>query len=157
MIASNFPPNSKVWIYFSKRDITTEEQTYIAEKLNTFIGAWQYHGAGVEGGFEIIDQRFIVLIANEDTNVGGCSIDSSVQLFRDIDAKYNLGLLDRTTVAYTSNGTIKQTAFNKVKPLIESGEITKDAIVFNNSVATLQDFNTNWKQSAENSWVSRFF
>ena len=46
MIASNFPPNSKVWIYFSKRDITTEEQAFIAEKLDTFIASWQWRHLG---------------------------------------------------------------------------------------------------------------
>ena len=157
MIATNFPPNSKVWIYFSKRDLNQNEQQFIGNKLNEFIAAWQYHGAGVEGTFEIIDNRFIVLIANENTNVGGCSIDSSVQIFRDLDAQFNLGLLDRTAVAFSNNGAIQHAAFNQIKSLITDGVITKSSTIFNNSAATLNDFNTNWKQTAENSWVSRFF
>lgn len=157
MITSNFPLNSKVWIYFSQRDLNQVEKDFIAEKLTSFIAAWQYHGSTVEGTFEIIDNRFIVLIANENTNVGGCSIDSSVQIFRDIDAKFQLGLLDRTAVAFSSNGKIESTPFNQIKPLITNGTITKSSTIYNNSVATLNDFNTNWKQSAENSWVSRFF
>lgn len=157
MINTNFPPNSKVWVYFSKRDLLTEEQTFISEKLNAFISAWQYHGSGVEGSFEIIDNRFIVLIANENTNVGGCSIDSSVQIFRDLDTQFNLGLLDRTTVAYSLNGNLNHSAFNEVKELINEGTITKETTIFNNSVSTLEEFNNNWRQNAENSWVSRFF
>lgn len=149
-------PTSRVWVYQAKREITTEEQRVINTLLHNFIQQWESHGATVAANFEIRQNQFIILVVSESTSVSGCSIDSSVAIIRQIEEQFNLGLLDHTKVSFEQNNSIKVIPFNQVKSHVKSGEISSDTIIFNNTVTSLEELSSTWKQKAENSWVSRF-
>lgn len=156
-IINNYSPTSKVWVYQASRDFTPEETQLVTNQLNQFISNWNSHGAPVDGGFEIKHNRFIVLIASEQSGVSGCSIDSSVKVIRDIEANFNLGLLDRSIVSYLSGKEVKAVPFTSIKKEIEAGNITPNTTIFNNTVSSLSEFENSWLQKAENSWISRYF
>lgn len=156
-IINNFSPTAKVWVYQASRDITEEEKGKITVLLSNFTSSWSSHGASVEGGFDIQYQRFIILIASENSGVSGCSIDSSVHVIRQIEADFNLGLLDRGTVSYLSNQQVKAIPFTGIKKEIEAGNVLPDTLIFNNAVSSLAELESSWLQKAENSWLSRYF
>ena len=156
-IINNFAPTAKVWIYQASRNITQEESLAITEQLSAFTSSWNSHGASVEGGFEIKHNRFIILIASEASGVSGCSIDSSVKVIREIEANFSLGLLDRGVTSYLANEEVKAVPFTAIKKAIETGDIQRDTLIFNNAVSNLAEFESSWLQKAENSWLSRYF
>jgi hypothetical protein len=66
-------------------------------------------------------------------------------------------LLDRSLVAFLDKEALNIIPFNKSKANIENGLIKKDTIIFNNAVASVGEWKTNWKQQASDSWMARFF
>src|SRR5690625_7694503 len=70
-------------------------------KLEHFMGEWNAHGDSLTAAYAIPYNRFIV-IANDETKVpvSGCSIDTLSHLIKEIEDKFQLGLLNRMLVSY---------------------------------------------------------
>ena len=85
--------SSKVWVYQSTSELTTDQTVTIKELLTDFVTQWNSHGADVTGAFDLLYDRFIILAADDRNSVSGCSIDSSVSVIREIETKLNLSLL----------------------------------------------------------------
>ena len=79
------PEDSRLWIYQSNKDFTSADIEIIKEKTTIFLDNWQAHGNDLQASYLIKDKRFLVLAVNEKFNpIGGCSIDYSLQLVKDI-------------------------------------------------------------------------
>lgn len=155
---STLPKTSNVWIYASNRDFNSEESVQIQAVLHEFVTGWKSHGSALNGHFELLHNRFIVLaIDDSGASASGCSIDSSVKVIRAIEEKFKLSLTDRALVAYEKENEIQQISFQKIKEAIQQGEIQADTIIFDNSVITLEDFHAKWRRKAKESWIARFF
>jgi len=155
---ANLQDHARLWVYQSNRAFTPAETLEIAQTLNSFVSQWAAHGSQLSAAFEIVNNQFIVLAVDErQAAASGCSIDSSVGLVRQMEAKYDLTLLDKSLVAFLDGDDLNIIPFNKAKATIESGSIKKDTIIFNNAVASVGEWKTNWKQQAADSWMSRFF
>ena len=150
--------SAKVWVYQSSREFTPGEVVELTNVLTGFIDGWQAHGADLSADFQLVENRFIVLLVDETkSSASGCSIDSSVGLIRDIEIKYELNLTDKGQVAFWLNNKIKVITFKEIKSTIEAGEITRDSIIFNNSVANYKEYKENWQVAAKDSWMKRYF
>ncbi|TRW25874.1 ABC transporter ATPase [Flavobacterium zepuense] len=152
------PEESRIWIYQSNRKFSDEEVAEIEAALKQFLENWAAHGAGLEAGYELKYNRFIVIAINQDTQAAtGCSIDASVQFIQALEANYGVDLLDKMNV------TFKQGEFITHKPLIEFKKLAKDksvsanTVVFNNLVNTVGEYREFWEVPASESWHSRFF
>ncbi|WP_028981175.1 hypothetical protein [Sporocytophaga myxococcoides] len=156
---ASFPKNSKVWVYQSDREFSLEEQGYISEKLNTFVSGWESHGRKLAGTFEIRFNRFIIIAVDESvSDASGCSIDKSVVIIREIAAHTGANLLDRSLVAIrNASSPIHIVKFNEVSAAVKQGIITQETLIYNNTITSLQELETNWEIPAKSSWVSRFF
>lgn len=143
----NLPPTAKVWIYASERPFSATEVTEIDNKLHAFVENWQSHQMPVRGYGKVLENQFIVLLADDSQiAVGGCSIDSSMQVIRDIAAVYQTDLFDRMRVYYKN--TADQIVFctiQELKSKVQQGEITKETIVYNPAIAVKANLDLNWK------------
>ena len=154
----SFSPQSRVWVYQSNREFTTSEVAEIQEKLDAFTAQWQAHGHQLKAKAEIIHNFFIVITVDETaSNVTGCSIDASVRVLKEIEDKYNLDLFNRFNMAYIADG--KVVALNKedFETLVSIKKITPDTVVFNNTVQTLDEFETKWQVPFAQSWHNTVF
>ena len=101
------PDDSRIWIYQSNRDFNESEIGVIKDKTISFLDNWQAHGKDLECSYSIIDKRFIILAVNETANpIGGCSIDFSLQLIKDISNTIGIDLLNRLVVNYKLDNRI---------------------------------------------------
>lgn len=154
----SLPANSKIWIYQSERELIDSEVDFISSSLNDFILNWESHGSPVNGGFKIYYNRFIVIGADENScSPSGCSIDKSVNTIKEIENQLTISLLDRSKVAYNQNGKIKTVAFNELSSLISNGIISQETKVFDNTITTLRDIESQWEKPASNTWISKYF
>ncbi|SFW49877.1 hypothetical protein SAMN02927921_01948 [Sinomicrobium oceani] len=154
---SDLPETSRIWIYQANRSFTEEELAELNTRVETFLKAWTAHGTALQAGFEIRYNRFIVIGLNQEVHAAsGCSIDASVHFIQELEKAYDVDLLDKMNVSY------KQGEYIAYKPLIEFRKMAKDravsgkTIVFNNLVATKQEYEEHWEVPAEESWHSRF-
>src|SRR5688572_24012575 len=112
---NELPGNSRVWIYQSNRELTAEETQQASAMIKEFVQQWTSHSEKVVADGAIVYNRFIVLVADESfVSLGGCSIDSSVKIMRQLEQQFNIALFDRLAVAYRENDSIKtasQSAF----------------------------------------------
>jgi hypothetical protein len=155
---ANLQDHSRLWVYQSNRSFDANEREEINSLLATFVSQWAAHGSQLSAAYDLPYDQFIVLAVDErQAMASGCSIDSSVNLIRQIEVKYGLTLLDRSLVAFLDKEALNIIPFNKSKANIENGLIKKDTIIFNNAVASVGEWKTNWKQQASDSWMARFF
>lgn len=156
MINNNLPDTSRVWIYQSTRPFTAGEAIEINESVATFVQQWTSHKAGVRGDGQLINTRFVVLMADEDfEKPSGCSIDSSVRFIKELEQRYNTNFFDRWNIAYVKDGEVLSCTKEELPALLQSGSITDDTIVFNNLVQTKAELNTKWQVPYKDSWLKR--
>lgn len=157
-IINEMPDHSRVWVYQANRKFSEQEKAFITTQLEQFTGQWAAHGRQLAASFSIEKDQFIVLAVDEAQHAAsGCSIDASVHVIQHIESETGLSLLDRSSVAFMTEETVNIRPFTELKQAVVNGEITKDTIVFNNTVQTAADWKTHWQQPAMESWLKRYF
>ena len=150
--------NSRVWIYQSSRKLIDSELKEIENLLSVFLSNWTAHGAKLQTAFEIKYNRFIIIALDElNASATGCSIDSCVHFIQELEKKYEITLLDKMNISFKQGEYISYKSINDFKKLVKNKSVSKKAIVFNNLVVDISDYNDNWEIPAERSWHSRFF
>ena len=135
----------RVIIYPASRSFTSKESKVITEKLYDFLATWAAHGKPLSSSFKIEKNQFIIVCVDEEIEAAsGCSIDALVQIMREIDAEFQLGLFDRMKASFVENGEVKTLKLQDFKKGLREGEISSDIEVFdfskNTYVAFLSDF-----------------
>ena len=152
------PDTSRIWIYQSNREFSSEEVNVIKFNAKKFIENWTRHGDDLKGSFTIVYNRFIVIAVDENfANVSGCSIDASVRFIQQIQSELNVDLLNKLHIAFKTNDDVNSVSLNDFRSFIASDKITHDTIVFNNLVNTKADFESKWEVPAKESWHQRLF
>jgi chemotaxis regulatin CheY-phosphate phosphatase CheZ len=154
----DLPEHSKIWIYQANRKLSDEEVDEITEATKEFVENWTAHGTSLEASFVMKYNRFIILAVNQDFHPAtGCSIDSSVQFIQNLEAKYEIDLLDKMNVTYKTGEFIAFKTLIEFKQLAKSKSVSENTIVFNNLVNTIEEWQDFWEVPANESWHSRFF
>ena len=155
---NTLPEHSKVWIYQCNRRFTEGELVLVSEKTSEFLEQWAAHGTGLQAGFELKYERFIVIAVNQDEqSATGCSIDASVRFIQELEQELGVELLDKMNVAFKQGDFVNFKTLLDFKAMAKSGAIGKKTIVFNNLVTDIAEYNENWEVPANESWHSRFF
>lgn len=151
-------PESRIWIYQSKRKLNKEEQEFITSNTEKFLTDWTAHGNDLQAGVQIFDDQFIIIGVNEAANeASGCSIDKSVGFIRELDKTLNLNLLDRSKVALKNEVGISLIEFSEIKNMISNGVINPDTKVYNHAIVSKSELENGWLKPARESWIKRFF
>lgn len=154
----NFSPQSKVWIYQSSRQFTEAEVKDIQQQLDEFTAQWTAHGHQLKAKAEIPYGFFIVLIVDQDAaSSTGCSIDASVREIKKIEQTYGVDLFNRFNMAYKLEDKVHVASKEDFETLITIKNITADTTVFNNLVATLEEFQQKWEVKIADSWHNMIF
>ncbi|WP_350288822.1 ABC transporter ATPase [uncultured Croceitalea sp.] len=153
----SLPDNSRIWIYQCNRSFSAEELEEVTTGLNTFITQWTAHGSDLKAGFEIKYNRFIIIgLDQAEASASGCSIDASVHYIQSLEKQYNVDLLDKMNVSYKQGEYVAYKDLKDFKKMAKERAVSKNTIVFNNLVATKQDYLENWEVPASESWHARF-
>jgi len=152
------PDTSRIWIYQSNREFSSEEENVIKRNTKKFIDNWTRHGDDLKGSFTMVYNRFVVIAVDENfANVSGCSIDASVRFIQQIQSELNIDLLNKLHIAFKTNDDVNSVSLNDFRLFIASDKITQNTIVFNNLVNTKADFESKWEVPAKESWHQRLF
>ena len=150
----DMPDNARVWIYQSNRAFNQAELRDVAGQLEEFAQQWVRHGKLLKSWGGVLHGQFVVLMVDEQAlAAGGCSIDASTRMLKDLERQYNIALFDRLRIAYrTADGGIATVARNEFEQLLNSGQITEQTPVFNNLVANKVELETEWEIPLSQSW-----
>lgn len=152
------PEDARLWIYQANRSFAQEELKEIESDLNEFLIQWTAHGADLKAAFDLKYKRFIIIGLDQQYNAAsGCSIDASVRFIQGLEKKYEVDLMDKMNVSYKQGEFVAYKPLIDFKKMVKEGAVSKNTIVFNNLVATKEEFDQNWEVRASESWHSRFF
>ena len=122
------------------------------------MDSWNAHGIPVRGGFSVIYDQFVILCPDANQNVSGCSIDSSVKVFKSLNKKHAINALNQNLVYYKDNQQVKAVPRDEFQQLINNNSVNQSTIVFNNTIQSLKEFRENrWEVSVINSWHANAF
>ncbi len=153
----SLPNTARIWIYQCNRTFTDSELTEVKSLLGAFLTQWTAHGADLKAGYELPYGRFIVIGLDQSMNsASGCSIDASVHFIQDLERKFQVQLLDKMNVSYKQGEYIAYKPLKDFKKMAKERAVSKNTIVFNNLVASKQEFLENWEVPASDSWHARF-
>ena len=151
------PDDSRIWIYQSNRDFNESEIRIINDKTISFLDNWQAHGKDLECSYSIIDKRFIIIAVNESVNpIGGCSIDFSLQLIKDISNTIGIDLLNRLVVNYRLDNRLESLSLSDLKNKIKDGDFSPETIIFNTAINSKSELLSNFEIDIRSSWLSKF-
>ena len=151
------PDDSRIWIYQSNRDFNESEIGIINDKTISFLDNWQAHGKDLECSYSIIDKRFIIIAVNESVNpIGGCSIDFSLQLIKDISNTIGIDLLNRLVVNYRLDNKVESLSLSDLKNKIKDGDFSTETIIFNTAINSKSELLNNFEIDIRSSWLSKF-
>lgn len=153
-LPENFSNQSKVWVYQSSRLLLINELLEIEDTLKEFVASWLSHGDKVKGSVNVFFGRFIVFMADEkETQVGGCSTDSSVRLIKQLQQKYNTDFFNRQLLSFYKNDKVEQIPLNQFTYAFNNGLINEETIFFDNTVSNKKDLIEKWMTPIKNSWL----
>ncbi len=151
------PDDSRIWIYQSNRDFNESEIVIINDKTTSFLDNWQAHGKDLECSYSIIDKRFIIIAVNESFNpIGGCSIDFSLQLIKDISNTIGIDLLNRLLVNLKIDNRLESLSLSDLKNKIKDGSFSPETIIFNTAINSKSELLNNFEIDVKSSWLSKF-
>ena len=150
----DYPAEAKLWIFMAERTLNKVETDVVIMYMTQFIPQWKAHGDALKAGYELIKNQFIVVTVDETpAAASGCSIDSLTRFIKEIEQKTGVIFTNRMLVAYRENDIIKTDKLSDFRQKVKSGEIKDDALIYNNGVATLNDFWDNWEKPLKESWA----
>lgn len=150
------PQTARVWIYPSNRLLTGEEEVQITADLTAYLSKWASHGTLVRSAFELRYHQFIVIAADDNQHIGGCSLDELAHFIQALEQKYNLLLLDKMNVSYRHEDKIYYVPLTDFKKLVQHKKVDGNTIVFNNLVTNLYEYEQVWETPMIDSWHNRF-
>jgi len=148
--------DSKVWIYQSNREFRDAEVDAIRKRMKEFMEDWAAHGQQLNAFGDVYYNRFVVVFVNEiEVQATGCSIDKSVHLIKEICETFDVDLFDRLTITYLKGLDVYACNKQEFQQKVESGEIDDKTLIFNNLVNTKALFETEWKVSLKDHFLSK--
>ncbi|MEO1627412.1 MAG: hypothetical protein AAFV25_19830 [Bacteroidota bacterium] len=149
-------PQSRVWIYQSKRPFTDEELLEVNQHLDRFATQWVSHSLQLKAFGGVFHKHFIVLMVDESqASASGCSIDSSVRFIKELGHHFGLDLFDRMTFAYREGEQVKLVGRDDFAKLYEQQQINDETLVFDHLVKTKEEFDSQWVKPLKDSWHKR--
>jgi len=157
-ITYGFPDHSRVWVYQSSRPFSESEHKAVSEKLQGFNENWESHGQPVKSVASVLYGQFIVFAIDDTPNkAGGCSIDTSVHLMKQLEKDYNIELFNRLqVVAFSTEGQMMNFKFSDTTDLLKQGILNADSTIFNNAISSVKELKDNWQIPLKESWLKKY-
>ena len=151
-----FSDQARIWIYGFKNQLSVEDIKIVQNELDNFVANWKSHKDTVKGSFEILYNRFVIMVA--ESSVSGCSIDSSVSVFKKLRDEYQLDALNQDLVYFRHSESITALSRDDFQNLVNENKIVPDTIVYNMIPTMLGVFRSGqWELPFGKSWHGQVF
>ena len=136
---SQFPGDSKVWVYQSSRKLTPKEFVETQDKIETFVAKeWSAHGTKLTAKGVMLTPYHIGLAVLGDVTASGCSIDASVKFIKSIGNQLDIDFFSRLNILIEESETERFVPFSKLNTV-------PNAIMYNPMISNIEELQNNWK------------
>ena len=153
----SIPESSKVWIYPASRKLYPQEIPEIKEKIETFLNKWTQQDETILSKYALLYDRFIVVFTTDELVLKTETIDQLVAFILQLQKEYELELLDKMNVCFKQGEHVQYKDLKSFKQLIKNRSVNRNTIVFDNRVATKNEFDHFWEIPASESWYDNLF
>ena len=152
------PDNGRVWVYPISRRLSDQEAAQLEAMMEGFVQKWLSHQREVHGSGLVLENRFIILSADEAmTDVSGCSIDSSVRFIREVEQTFGVSCFDRSHLYFQdASGSIVSLDFREIRDAWDRGIIDDQTQIYNLQAAHVEDIRTKWMLPLSATPLARF-
>ena len=153
------PPDARVWIFGAERPLVETERARVLDEVDAFIGQWAAHDVPLTTARALwYDQFIFVAVDERAAGASGCSIDALVRRMKGLQAELGVELVNHAPVLYRDGAGIARVSRERFADLVESGSISQETVVFDNTVTTIGAVRDGrWELPAANSWHGRAF
>ncbi len=153
------PPDARVWIFGAERPLVETERARVLDEVDAFIGQWAAHDVPLTTARALwYDQFIFVAVDERAAGASGCSIDALVRRMKGLQAELGVELVNHAPELYRDGAGIARVSRERFADLVESGSISQETVVFDNTVTTVGAVRDGrWELSAANSWHGRAF
>tara|TARA_B100000989_G_scaffold169417_1_gene126798 strand:- start:959 stop:1450 length:492 start_codon:yes stop_codon:yes gene_type:complete len=155
---SKISSQSPIWIFQANKMVDVGSIKKIEDDTINFLNSWTSHDFEIKSSFKILYNLFLIISVESDfSRPSGCSIDKLINFVKEINKLHNIDFLNRLNISYRNEDMIEVVNITQFKKLILDGLISKDTIVFNNTIRNKGELNKNWETKALNSWHKKYF
>ena len=149
---------ARIWIYQASRPLEQEAKEAMLQKVQAFLEQWASHGHPLQCGTAILYDQFLILAVEERLQgATGCAVDASVQFIGELEQIFQVGLLDRTHIAFRWGEDHCLVPLDQLKAKIQQGTILADMLTFDNTITKKGALTNQWLVRAGDSWLSKYF
>ncbi|MCK9481004.1 MAG: hypothetical protein M0R38_04480 [Bacteroidia bacterium] len=113
MFTTTLPDSAKVQIYPSATVIDKETQNVVIENFQDFLHTWNYHGTPLQTDVFFLNNQFLILVINNDTIPGGCSLDVLSRFVTKVENETQIHLNNRNLIYILRGNEIITIPFNR--------------------------------------------
>jgi len=133
-----------------------KDSVEIENKLQAFLPGWNSHGSPVQGGFVVLEDRFVV-VAHRPMEISGCSRDDLLFTMQDLGRTLGLEWQGAARIFYRdADANVVDVDRLEFKRRVQEGLITPDTIVFDTTLREVTPIlEGRFALPASQSWHSR--
>jgi hypothetical protein len=150
------PDSARVWVFGSDRPLSEEATDSLLKEVEAYLSEWKAHGEPLTVGYEWRFGRLLVVGVDQRTaGASGCSIDGLFRVLQGLESGVGARLVGGGRVFYRDgHGEVQSVERHELKPLLESGEIRADSVVFDTSLTDLGSLREGFERPARKSWAA---
>ena len=154
----HLPPQARIWIYQASRPLAEAELMPLLPRLAAFAEEWTSHGQQLAASAEFLHRQFLVIGLDEAVaGASGCSIDASVRFVRELEQHLGVGLLEKSRMAFLTDGQLRFLNRRELRDAVAAGEVTGATLYFNNTLTTKGELDIQWPAPAGKTWLAPYF
>ena len=158
MYFNRFDDDAHIWIYGFDRTMSARVYEIVEQELQQFTASWKSHGKKVDGDYMVLHNRFVILAVSRESFVSGCSIDSSVRVFKKLRENLGLDGLNVNLVYHRGERGIESQSRIDFQKALDAGQIKPETVVFDTTIQSLRDLREGkFEQKITESWHAGYF
>lgn len=144
-------PDSKLWIFSSKRQLSLDEQVRVSNFLSKFLIHWESHNKSLLSSIKIFKSIFVVIAVDEKKQKAtGCSIDTLYNEIKKLEHLLKLDFLDSTILHLQINEKIISIPYTEIQNIADS-----NTLFFDTTIKQKKEI-VNWLKPIKDGWCNAF-
>lgn len=147
---------ARIWIYQASRPLTLQEQEAILQASKAFVAVWTSHERPLQGSAVVLHHRFLILAIEKPMHtLSCCTMDSVINLLRELQDTLHIDLLDRTQVVLSQQGNTWMVPVEQARAKVQQGAISADTYMFDNTITHKAALADKWLVPVQDSWLGK--
>ena len=153
----NMPEDAKIWVFPSRKKFYTNQIKELEEKIAGFVRQWTDKNTSLSATSFLKYHRFVIVCAFSPDPISTAITNELISFIMELQTDYKTELMDKMNVCFKQGEYVQYKDLKDFKKLIKDKAVNKKTIVFDNLVATKQEFETYWELPASESWYGNMF